>query len=172
MIQPLGFIGPRHLDLVCKLNKSFHGLKQAPRAWFDKLYQSLVYFGFSSTKLDQSLFIQVTSDWFLFVLVYVDDILVTGSSRSAIESLVQKLNSLFALKDLSEVDYFLGIQVKRTENGIHLSQKKYVTDLPCKTKMQYAKCVSAPMTTEQKLTSYGSDTVENVQLYRSVLGAF
>lgn len=52
-----------------------------------------------------------------------------------------------------------------------MCQKKYVTDLLCKTKMQYAKCVSAPMTTGQKLTSYGSDTVKNVQLYRSVVGA-
>lgn len=78
---------------------------------------------------------------------------------------------MFALKDLGEVDYFLGIQVKRTENGIDLSQKKYVTDLLCKTKMQYANCVSAPMTTGQKLTSYGSDPIEDVQLYRSVVGA-
>lgn len=131
----------------------------------------MVCFGFSSAKSDQSLFIQVTSDWSLVVLVYVDDILITISSQSVVESLVQKLNSLSALKDLGEVDYFLGIQVKSTENGIHLSQKKYVTDLLCKTKMQYAKCVSAPMTTGQKLTSYGSDPVEDVQLYRSVVGA-
>ena len=143
--------------MVCKLNKSLYGLKQALRAWFDKLYQSL--------------FIQVNYEWSLFVLVYVDDILVIGSDQSALQSLIQKLNSLFALKDLGEVDYFLRIQVKMTQRGIHLCQKKYVTDLLYKTKMQYAKCVSAPIATRQKLTSYSSDLVENVQLYRNVVGA-
>ena len=71
----------------------------------------------------------------MFVLVYVDDILVTRSFKFEIQALVQQLNTRFALKDLGEVDYFLGIQVKHTTDGLHLSQTKYVTDLLCKTKM-------------------------------------
>ena len=84
MVQPEGFEDPQHPSFVCRLNKSLYGLKQAPRAWFDKLQQSLVSFGFASAKSDQSLFIQLNSQWSIFVLVYVDDILITGSSESAI----------------------------------------------------------------------------------------
>lgn len=76
---------------------------------------------FLLAKSDQSLFTRCTSSSSLFVLVYVDDILVTGSSDVEVANLIVKLNKIFALKDLGEVNYFLGIQVKHTEEGIHLS---------------------------------------------------
>lgn len=79
--------------------------------------------------------------------MYVYDILVIGSSEGAIQALITKLNDRFVLKDLGKVDYFLGIEVRKTEAGIHLSQTKYITDLLCKAKMQYARSVAAPMTT-------------------------
>lgn len=78
MSQPPGFeIGDS--SMVCKLEKAIYGLKQAPRAWFEKLASTLVRFGFTSSKCDLSLFIQITSSHITYVLVYVDDILVTGS---------------------------------------------------------------------------------------------
>ena len=77
MEQPLGFVDPKQPNLVCKLHKSLYGLKQAPRVWFEKLRNVLLTFGFISARSNQSLFIQFTTIHKIFVLVYVDDILVT-----------------------------------------------------------------------------------------------
>ena len=107
--------------MVRRLHKSLYGLKQAPRAWFEKLYDTLISFGFVLAMYDQSLFVKITPQTTLFVLVYMDDILLTGSEVHAIQDLVNQLNGMFALKDLGEIDYFLGIQVKHTESGLHLS---------------------------------------------------
>ena len=96
---------------------------------------------------------------------------MTGSFKFEIQALVQQLNTRFALKDLGEVDYFLGIQVKHTTDGLHLSQTKYVTDLLCKTKMQYAKELPTPMSRGEKLSCIGSDPIGNPQLYRSIVRA-
>lgn len=73
MEQPLGFDTPQTASLVYKLH-TLYGLKQAPRAWFDKLYGTLLHLGFSSAKFDQSLFIKTTSEYKLYLLVYIDDI--------------------------------------------------------------------------------------------------
>ena len=109
MEQPKGFIEKSTSHLVCKLHKSLYGLKQAPRAWFEKLYEALVGLGFTSAKSDRSLFTRFTMYHTTFLLVYVDDILVTGSNPCVIQQLISQLNKSFSLKDLGEIDYFLGI---------------------------------------------------------------
>ncbi|RVW16830.1 putative mitochondrial protein [Vitis vinifera] len=75
-------------------------------------------------------------------------------------------------RGLGEVNYLLGIEVNHTSEGIHLSQGKYITDLLCKAKMQGANPISTPMTTRQKLLGYGSELVQDVKLYKSIVGAF
>ena len=147
MIQPQGFEDPSRPHQVCKLHKSLYGLKQALRAWFEKLQTALLNLRFTSMKSDHSLFTQHTPHSTTFVLVYVDDILITGSNKEFVESLIVKLSSCFALKDLGALNYFLGVQVLETENGLFLSQRKYILDLLNKAKMQYAKGCSTPMTT-------------------------
>ena len=124
-----------------------------------------------SAKSDQSLFVKITPPVSLFVLVYVDDILLTGNDNHVVQTLVDQLNGIFALKDLGEVEYFLGIKLRHTEYGLHLSQTKYIIDLLAKAKMQFAKLVSAPMTHGLRLTAYGSDPVQSPQLYRSIVSA-
>ena len=110
-------------------------------------------------------------DHTIFLLVYVDDILVTSSNPCVIQQLISQLNKSFSLKDLGEIDYFLGIQVKHTTEGLHLSQTKYVHDFLCKAKMNNANGINTPMISGQQLTTSGSGTVKDVQLYRSVVGA-
>ena len=126
MQQPQGFIDEQNPNLVCRLDKALYGLKQAPRAWFEKLHQVLLSFGFVSAKSDQSPFLRFTASHITYVFVYVDDILVIGSDTTTITSLIAQLNSKFSLKDLGEMHYFLGIQVSHTNNGLHLSQTKYI----------------------------------------------
>ena len=107
---------------MCQLHKAIYGLKQAPRSWFLKLSHTLHTLSFTPTKSDTSLFVRFTSSHTLLVLVYVDDILITGSSLFAITTLISSLNSCFALKDLGDLHHFLGIQVTRTStDDMHLS---------------------------------------------------
>nr|CAN64481.1 hypothetical protein VITISV_002814 [Vitis vinifera] len=110
MEQPLGFVDSKQPHLVCKLHKSLYGLKQAPRAWFEKLCNALIAFGFIVARFDQSLFIRITTTHTIFLIVYVDDILVTGCNSEEVQTIINQLNKSFTLKDLGEVDHFLGIQ--------------------------------------------------------------
>lgn len=88
MTQLEGFEDPKAPTLVCKLHNALYGLKQAPRAWFEKLWTALTQFGFSSAKSDQSLFIRFHSQHMTLVLVYVDDILITGSDSTEVVSFI------------------------------------------------------------------------------------
>jgi hypothetical protein len=129
MEQPQGFVDPVHPDYVCKLHKSIYGLKQAPRAWFIRLSHALLDIGFCGSQVDPSLFIYHTNHIHIFLLVYVDDIIVTGNHVATMQSLIDKLKSDFALKDFGSLSYFLGIQALRDASGLHLRQSKYVLDL-------------------------------------------
>ena len=170
MTQPPGF-EKTDTSLVCKLNKALYGLKQAPRAWFERLKSTLLKFGFCASKCDPSLFTLHTQHHTTLILVYVDDIIITGSSKSQIQQLVQKLNSEFSLKDLGQLDYFLGIEVHHSDNGsLLLSQTKYIHDLLVKANMANANSIASPMASSTKLSKYGSNHVSDPTFFRSIVG--
>jgi hypothetical protein len=129
MKQPPGYVDswlPQH---ICKLDKALYGLKQAPWAWYSKLSTRLVQLGFVISKADMSLFIYNKNNIVLYLLLYVDDIVVTSSSANAVTPLLQDLRSNFAIKDLGDLHYFLGIQVIKKNDGIILSQEKYAVEI-------------------------------------------
>ena len=171
MQQPPGFAASDK-SLVCRLNKAIYGLKQAPRAWFDKLKSALLQHGFQASRCDPSLFLLHQGKLQIMVLVYVDDIIITGNSTSFITSLIKLLNDKFSLKQLGQLDYFLGIQVSHLPNGsILLSQTKYLTDLLSKVNMLNANAMPTPMASTSKLSKVGSIPVEDPTQFRSVVGA-
>jgi hypothetical protein len=92
MVQPPGFEATNK-SLVCTLNKALYGLKQAPQAWFERLRSGLVKLGFVPSKCDPSLFTLHTTHHTIFLLVYVDDIIIIGSSAGLIQQLIHKLDS-------------------------------------------------------------------------------
>ncbi|KAH9650127.1 retrovirus-related pol polyprotein from transposon RE1 [Citrus sinensis] len=106
MEQPEGFVDAKKSNYVCKLKKALYGLKQAPRAWFEKLRTTLTECGFHNSKSDTSMFILRQKSEVCFVLVYVDDILITGSSESLVNDVINDLNTRFALKILGPLNYF------------------------------------------------------------------
>lgn len=171
MSQPPGFVDPRRPDFVCKLHRSLYGLKQAPRAWFHRLSSFLLSHGFTASKSDASLFIHCRSSTRIYILVYVDDILLTSNCSSSIRSLTAILNSEFALKDLGALHYFLGIEVTKTPMGLHLSQHRYVVDLLHKTGMQHSKPVLTPISTTTKLSKHGGKPLADPSQYRQVVGS-
>lgn len=113
-----------------------------------------------------------TSSNFTLVLVYVDDIIITGTSKAFIQQLIIKLNLSFSLKDLGQLDYFLGIQVNHLPNGsLLLSQTKYLKDLLVKANMASTKSINSPMASSTKLSKVGSTSVTNPTQFRSIVGA-
>lgn len=95
----------------------------------------------------------------------VDDIIITRNSSTTISKLIKDLNNEFVLKDLSILNYFLGVQVTHTkEGGLHLSQAKYIKNLLKKAQMGEAKPMTTPMVTGQKLTTMESDDFDNPSL--------
>ena len=123
---------------VCKLRKALYGLKQAPRAWFEKLKSAFIAWGFSNSFSDTSLFFTHKGGRPLFLLVYVNDILITGEDSNAIQQLIKDLNIQFSLKTLGPVNYFLGFEVIRSPSSLHLSKTKYAIDFLNKTKLLHA----------------------------------
>uniref|UniRef100_A0A2N9FVX0 Uncharacterized protein n=1 Tax=Fagus sylvatica TaxID=28930 RepID=A0A2N9FVX0_FAGSY len=112
MIQPPGFVHSDYPNHVCKLHKSLYGLKQAPRAWFERFTSHLLTIGFTASTADPSLFVFRQGSTLLYLLLYVDDIILTGNSTAAITSLITQLAVTFELKDLGPLRYFLGLQIE------------------------------------------------------------
>ena len=104
-------------------------------------------------------------------MVYVDDIIITGSNDKELQHLIHSLNRSFSLKDLGALSYFLGIEVQYTPEKILLSQKRYVTELLQRTKMLESNPLPTPMLSNLKLTRFDGDPVDDAILYRSVVGA-
>ncbi|KAJ3686759.1 hypothetical protein LUZ61_015923 [Rhynchospora tenuis] len=171
MSQPPGFVDSAHPNHVCLLKKSIYGLKQSPRAWFQKLSSTLIQFGFTPSKYDPSLFLAHCNGHTTIVLVYVDDILVTGSNQHHVNSCISQLHSRFAIKDLGLLHYFLGISVTSNATGLHLSQAKYIHDILSRTNMLNAKPVSTPIATDISLFPTDSEPFSDPHLYRSTVGA-
>ncbi|KAK1649357.1 hypothetical protein QYE76_067162 [Lolium multiflorum] len=129
MTQPPGFEESSRMGHVCKLDKALYGLKQAPRAWYSRLSTELQSLRLSSSKADTSLFFYKKGGVTIYMFICVDDIVVASSSEKAVDALLLDLGMDFALKDLGELQNFLGIEVKKVHDGIIMSQEKYANDL-------------------------------------------
>lgn len=171
MTQPPGFVDADRPQHVCRLKKPIYGLKQAPRAWYMALKNHLLHIGFTNSLADTSLFIQNTGSHQTYILVYVDDIIVTGSDPSRVSFVLQSLAHRFSIKDPVDLHYFLGVEVTRSSAGLHLMQRRYILDLLSRTNMLDAKTVSTPMQTTPKLTLKDSPPLTDASQYRSIVGS-
>ncbi|KAG7564770.1 Integrase catalytic core [Arabidopsis suecica] len=172
MSQPPGFVDADRPNHVCKLRKAIYGLKQAPRAWYMELRNYLLAAGFINSIADTSLFILQRGTSIVYMLVYVDDILVTGNDSVLLAKTLDGLASRFSVKDHEDLSYFLGIEATRVSSGLHLCQKKYIMDLLAKTNMLTAKPVNTPMATTPKLTLHSGIKLTDPTEYRSIVGSF
>lgn len=148
------------------MDKALYGLKQASRAWYSRLHIKLQDLGFVPSQADISLFIYDRGKFTMYVLVYVNDIIVTSSSPGAIDALLDDLKQDFALKDLGDLHYFLGI------DALLLQQHKYGIDLLQKFEMSHCKPMATPMSTFEKLSAHVGTPLDHevVTLYRSMVG--
>jgi histone deacetylase 1/2 len=169
--QPAGFVDSSRPDHVCLLIKSLYGLKQAPRAWFQRLGTHLRAMGFTAAGSDSSLFIYSNGAQAAYLLVYVDDIILTASTSPLLHDIVNKLSQEFAIKDLGGLQFFLGVQVRRDAADFLLNQAQYTEDILERAGMANCKPASTPAEATPKLSSTDGQPVEDGTFYRSITGA-
>ncbi|GMQ01169.1 hypothetical protein CsSME_00047900 [Camellia sinensis var. sinensis] len=107
---------------VCRLRRALYGLKQSPRVWYDHFQTAVIELGFHPSASDSVLFLRHTSASFVALLLYVDDMIITGFDSSVISEVKQHLFRTFEMKDLRPLRYFLGIKVASSLKGYFLSQ--------------------------------------------------
>ena len=159
---------------VLRLKKAIYGLKQSPRAWYNKLSTTLNGRGFRKSELDHTLFTLTTPSGMVALLVYVDDIIITGSDKEGIKATKEFLKSMFEIKDLGEMKYFLGIEICRSKEGLFMSQRKYTLDLLKDAGAYGGKTARMPMEDGYKVPREGeiedSKPFHDPKLYRKLVG--
>ena len=167
MEQPEGYAegGP---NTVCHLRKALYGLKQAPRAWNTRLKQELESMGFTASEADPGLFIAQFKSGKVFLLVYVDDILVAAKSLADIQHVKDRLTKAFKVRDLGEVKYFLGMSVKRNREAktLKMTQERLATELVSQYGMRESKIKCVPMSTSVKLEQASDDNLLDTEAFR------
>lgn len=154
------------------LNKSLYGVKQAPRAWYSRFASFLLSLGFVEAKSDTSLFIyHHSADNTVYLLLYVDDIMLTASSDALLRWTIRSLQSEFSMKDLGSLHHFLGISVTRQSFGLYLSQRQYCLEILEHAGMTDCKPCSTPVDTNAKLSAIVGAPVADPTDYRSLVGA-
>lgn len=167
MRQPQGF--ERDPTLVYKINKSLYGLKQAPREWnerFDIFVKSL---NFVQSKHDKCLYVFKDKEALVYLLLYVDDIIITGNSDYLINKFKSALMSEFKTKDLGPLKCFLGIKIDRNVKGMFLSQPIYVDKLLQKFGMENCHPIKTPMENNPTKDLEGRCIIEE-KPYRELIG--
>ena len=124
MHPPPGYYAPG--GMVCRLRCSLYGLKQAPRAWFESFASVVTAAGFLPSDHDLVLFVHMSSCGRTLLLLYVDDMIITGDDTDYIAFVKARLPDQFLMTDLGPLCYFLGIEISSTSDGFYISQEKYI----------------------------------------------
>ncbi|GJU02272.1 putative ribonuclease H-like domain-containing protein [Tanacetum coccineum] len=169
--QPPGFVDPEFLEKVYKVEKALYGLHQAPKAWYETLSTYLLDKGFYRGQIDKTLFIKRVKGDILLVQVYVDNIIFGSSKKSLCTDFKQIMHKRFQMSSIGELTFFLGLQVKQKEDGIFISQDKYVGEILKKFGFSSIRTASTPMETNKALTKDEDGKDVDIHLYRSMIGS-
>ena len=171
MSQPPGYVDPTNPSHVCLLHKAVYGLKPAPMAWFESFTTQLFHLGFISSSADSNLFILHHGSCVVYLLLYVDDIIVTRNDPSFIDQLITRLSVVSDLKDLGPLRFFLGLQIEYTPQGLFAHQSKYATNLLTKFNMMDCKPCLTPCSPTMHVNSQTSFVLVDPTSYSSMVVA-
>ncbi|GJT65638.1 ribonuclease H-like domain-containing protein, partial [Tanacetum coccineum] len=158
-------------DKVYKVEKALYGLHQAPRAWYETLSTYLIKNGFRRGTIDKTLFIKKDKGDILLVQVYVDDIIFRSTNKSLCDEFEGLMHKRFQMSSMGELTFFLGLQVQQKEDGIFISQDKYVAEILKKFDFATVKTTSTPMEPNKALVKDEEADSVDVHLYRSMIGS-
>ena len=165
MTQPQGFEVKDFEHLACKLKKSLYGLKQSPRAWYQRIDAFFTKEGFTRSEADHSLYIKQTGEYLLIVLIYVDDLIILASLLAKLAWLKAKLNEEFMMSDLGELSYCLGVEFERDRKArtITMSQRKYIKEVLKRFNMEECKPIGTPLDVNVKLLKLSVEEFEAIE---------
>lgn len=169
METPLG-LDVHAKGLVCKLNKSLYGFKQASRQWYAKLSDALNYRGYTHSLNDYSLFYKKNGSSVVFIAVYVDNIILIGTNLEEINHLKSFLHNQFKIKDLGRLYYFEGLKILYNEAGVLISQRKFVLDLLKRVQLFSVLNVTSPLDATEKLKAKEGKPISDASSYRKLAG--
>ncbi|GKC52472.1 retrovirus-related pol polyprotein from transposon TNT 1-94 [Tanacetum coccineum] len=169
--QPPRFEDPDFPDKVYKVEKVLYGLHQAPKAWYETLSTYLLDNGFQRGKIDKTLFIRRDKGDILLIQVYVDDIIFGSTKKSLCTEFEKMMHKRFQISSMGELTFLLGLQVKQKEDGIFISQDKYVTGILKKFSFTDVKTASTPMETQKPLLKDEDGEEVDVHLYRLMISS-
>ncbi|CAL8131469.1 unnamed protein product [Prunus armeniaca] len=165
--QPQGFLVEGGEDKVYKLKKALYGLKQAPRTWYVDIVKYFLQSGFQKSQSEPTLYILKKGASILIVSLYVDDLIFTGNDEYLIQQFKKDMMSTYKMSDLGLLHYFLGIEVSQTENGIFISQKRYVKNILKKLNLLGCKSVATPLLANEKMKKFDGAKKADAKKYRS-----
>ncbi|XP_020695417.1 uncharacterized protein LOC110108902 [Dendrobium catenatum] len=171
MKQPKGFEDSTHPNHVCRLRKAIYGLRQAPRLWYTTFTKFLLKIGFVHSHADPSLLLLHRDDFQIYLLVYVDDILITGNDESKISNLIDQMKSTFTMKDLGLANQFLGITIDHTQDKFFLSQSQYAVSILGQAELHNCNSVANPSSSKTSVTHDGDSPCFDAILYRQIIGS-
>ncbi|GJZ13245.1 putative ribonuclease H-like domain-containing protein [Tanacetum coccineum] len=169
--QPPGFEDPEFPDRVYKVEKALYGLHQAPRAWYETLSTYLLENRFQRGTIDKTLFIKKVKGDILLVQIYVDDIIFGSTKKELCTEFEKLMHKKFQMSSMGELTFFLGLQVMQKEDGIFISQDKYVDEILKKFGFSTVRIASTPMETSKPLLKDAEAEDVDVHLYRSMIGS-
>jgi phosphoribosyl-AMP cyclohydrolase len=154
MKQPEGFVVKGKKELVCKLKKSLYGLKQSPKMWYQKFDTYILGLGFVRSRVDHYVYSKQVGNHFIYVVMYVDDMLLVGNNMDVIKEVKSQLSSKFDMKDLSAANFILGMEIKRdrANKKLWLNQRKYVETILQRFNMHGSKLIKVPIPIGVKLS--------------------
>ena len=162
---------PRFPHIVFRLRRALYGLKQAPRAWLAKSSSTISQHGFSGSSFDTALFMRRSGHGITILLLYVNDMIITGDDMQGIQDLKHFLSCQFEMKDLGPLNYFLGQEVSSSADGYYLTQAKYTSDLISRAGITDSKIVDTPIEYNCRLNSHDGESLSDATLYRQLVGS-
>ena len=156
---------------VCHFRRALYGLKQAPRAWFAKFSSTISRLGYMASHYDYALFLRRTDKDTILLLLYVDDMIITGDDLNGIQELKDFLSQQFEMKDLGHLSYFLGLEITHSTDGLYITQAKYASELLSRAGHTDSKTVDTLVELNAHLTSTGGKPLSNPSLYRRLVGS-
>ncbi|XP_043717779.1 uncharacterized mitochondrial protein AtMg00810-like [Telopea speciosissima] len=157
-------------NMVSKLQRSLYGLKHVSRNWFSKLSTALISFDFTQSEADHSLFFLHRAPASVFVLVYVDDIIIIGFDATLLQDVKDRICTQFHTKDIGVLKYFLGIEVARSQHGLYLCQRKYTLDILDDCGLIGCRPADFPMEQNLKISDASGPILNDPAPYRRLVG--
>lgn len=171
MVQPPGLVVPGHERQVLRLSKVLYGLRQAPRAWNEKLDSTLVRLGFTRCAEEHGVYTSGHGLKRVLLGIYVDDLILTGADMKELNVFKEEMKRTFQMSDLGCLSYYLGIEVSQKPGRITLSQAAYSTKLLEKAGLMDCNSTQFPMEPRLKLSKNSSAPPVDASFYRSIVGS-